>query len=85
MHMDNKNLIKHVKEEKIKPSQHTQDCSAIKSRFDEIKKEVSIEILIEYSSKETKKKEHFEHNRGGFLMFECDTQSKLHRKSMEIE
>ena len=34
--MDRKNLIRHVKGEKIKPNQHTQDCSAIKSRYDEI-------------------------------------------------
>ena len=67
--MDNKNLTKHMNDDKIKPSQHTQDCSAIKSRFDEIKKELRIKILIEYSSKEIKKKEHFEQNRGGFLMF----------------
>ena len=64
--MGNKNLMKCMKEEKIKPSQCTQDCSAIKSRFDEIKNELSIKTLIECLSKEIKKKEHFEHNRGGF-------------------
>ena len=41
--------------------------------------------MIECSWKDVKKKEWFECDRGGFLMLEWDTQSNLHRKSMEIE
>ena len=34
--MDNKNLIKHMKEERTKPSEHAQDCSPIKIPFDQV-------------------------------------------------
>ena len=46
-----------------------------------------LDIIIEmkYSSKEIKENEQFKDNRGGYLMLECDTQSKLIRRSIESE
>ena len=54
--MDRKNLIRYTKGEKIKPNQYTQDYSAIKSRFDKIIKELSIEIEIRFSLSKIEKK-----------------------------
>ena len=54
--MDRKNLIRYVKGDKIKPNQYTQDCSVIKSRVDEIIKELNIEIEIKYSPSKIEKK-----------------------------
>ena len=83
--MDRKNLIRGITAPPWKPSQCAQDCGAIKSRFDEIKKKLDITIVVKYSSKKVKEKEQFHNNRGGFLMLECDTQSKLIRRDMEKE
>ena len=83
--MDRKNLIRGLNEPPSKPSQYTRDCGAIKSRFDEIKKKLNITILIKYSSKKVKENEQFHNNRGGFLMLECDTQSKLIQREIEKE
>jgi len=52
--MDRKNLICGITELPLKPSQYAQDCRAIKSRFDEIKKKLNITIEIKYSSKKVK-------------------------------
>ena len=66
-----------------KASQYANDCGAIRSRVDEIRNQLEISILIQYSSKEVKYLEEFKDNRGGHLMRECDTQSKLIRLRME--
>ena len=82
---DRKNLITFMTQDKIKPSQHTQDCSAIKCRFDKIKKDLSIEIEIQYSSDKVKDNETHEMNKGGHLMLECNNNSKAIRRSLEVE
>ena len=70
--IDRKNFIRCVKGEKIKSNQYTQDCSAIKSRFNEIIKELNIEIEIRFSRSKIEKNMLFEKDRGAYLMVECD-------------
>ena len=70
---------------KKKTSHYAQDCGTIISRFCEITKNLSAQILVEYSSAKTQKYEIFEDNRGGHLMLECDTKSKVIRTSLENE
>ena len=79
MRMDRKQLIRAMTTEPTKPNQYVQDCRAIKSRFGEIKRLLNIDIVIKYSSKNIKKCETFEDNRGGFSMNKSDTQSKSMR------
>jgi len=79
IHIDRRNLIWAMTAVPTKLSQYVQDCRAIKSRFDKIKKKLDIDIIVKYSSKEIKEKEEFKDNRGKFLILECDTQSKLIR------
>ena len=83
--MDRKHLIRYMLQGKIKPSQHTQDCSAIKSRYDQIKKELSIEIEIKHASNKIEEGAKYEQNKGGHLMKECDVNSKEIRRSLENE
>lgn len=68
--VDNKCLIKSVLKEE-KTSQYAQDCGAIISRFD-----LSVHILVEYSSAKMQKNKTFEDSRGRHFMLECDTKSK---------
>ena len=83
VYMDRKSLIKDMTSEVNKASEFAKDCGAIRCRFEEIKEKLNVTIIVEYSSKETKCSEEFKDNRSGFLMSECDTQSKLIRKRME--
>ena len=83
IYMDRKRLIKDMISDVKKASEFTKDCGAIRCRFEEIKNKSDISIIVKYSSKKTKGSEEFKDNRGGFLMLECDEQSKLIRKRME--
>jgi len=46
LYMDRKSLIKEITAPPLKPSQYTRDCGAIRSRYDKIKKTLSIKIEI---------------------------------------
>ena len=60
--MDRKKLIKETLTPPIKPSQHTRDCGAIRSRHNKIKKCLNIEIIIKYLLKNVKPTNMFEIN-----------------------
>ena len=82
---DRKHLINYMLQEKIKPSQCAQDCGAIKSRCDQILKELSIEIELKYALDEVEEGVIYEKNKGGHLVKECDVNSKALRRSLESE
>ena len=85
IYLDRKHLLREVKMANEKASDFVKDCGAIKSRIKEIQSKLDILIQFKYASKEVKITEKFEDNRGGHLMLECDTQSKLTRRRMESE
>ena len=73
LHIDRKYLIKDATTPLLKPSLHTRDCRAIRSRCNEIKKALNIRIKIKYSSDKIKSADAFDQNRGRHLMRECNT------------
>ena len=83
--IDRKHLIKEMTMVNQKASDFVKDCGAIKCRIMEIKTKLNISIELQYALKEVKPSERFEDNQGGHLMLECDTQSKLICRRMEIE
>ena len=85
IYVDRKHLIKEMMMSNQKASDFVKDCGAIKCRIMEIKDRLNIKIEMKYSSKDIENSERFEDNRGGHLMLECDTQSKLIRRRMENE
>ena len=74
---DRKDLIRYINNYSIKPIQYAQDCGAIKSRYNEIKKKLSIEIVLKYATDEIEANVLFERNRGGHLIYECNIKAKL--------
>ena len=60
---DCKNFLRFTIAAPQKLSWHAQDYRAIKSQLDEVQKKLIINIEINYSSKEIKDNEQFEHNR----------------------
>ena len=85
IYMDRRKLVKDMNSNCKKASIFSGDCGAIRSRFLQIKEKLEITIVVKFSNKETKILEQFKDNRGGFLIKECDVQSKLIRKRMENE
>ena len=80
--MSIRHIAQYMTEERIKPNQYSQDCSAIKYRVDEIMKELEIHISISYASSEAKENRLFERCRGRYLMKEYEEESKCARRSL---
>ena len=70
---------------KTKPLQCIQDCSATKSRCNQTKQELSIEIELKYASDEVEEGEKYKNNKGRNLVRECDVNSKTIRCLLESE
>ena len=83
--VDRKHLITRMLQGKTKPLQCIQDCSATKSRCNQTKQELSIEIELKYASDEVEEGEKYKNNKGRNLVRECDVNSKTIRCLLESE